>query len=43
VGEVRVITHLYRFRSLKRLLDENELLNQEIFFAKPERTACEAP
>jgi hypothetical protein len=36
VGEVRVITHLYRFRSLKRLLNENELLNQEIFFAGPE-------
>lgn len=31
-----MITHLYRFRSLKRLLDENEFRNQEIFFAEPE-------
>jgi hypothetical protein len=36
VGKVRVTTHLYRFRPLKRLLDENELLNQDIFFAEPE-------
>jgi hypothetical protein len=29
-------TRLYRFRPLRRLLDQNELLNQEIFFANPD-------
>lgn len=29
-------TRLYRFRPLWRLLDKNELLNQEIFFANPD-------
>jgi hypothetical protein len=29
-------TRLYRFRPLRRLLDQNELLNQEIFFASPD-------
>jgi hypothetical protein len=27
--------YLYRFRSLKRLLDDSELINQEIYFALP--------
>jgi hypothetical protein len=30
------MTFLYRFRPLSRLLDKNELLNQEIFFASPD-------
>jgi Protein of unknown function (DUF2971) len=30
------ISHLYRFRSVERLLDHGELQNQEIYFAKPE-------
>jgi hypothetical protein len=29
-------TRLYRFRSLSRLLDQGELLNQEVFFASPD-------
>jgi hypothetical protein len=28
--------HVYRFRPLKRLLDYDELINQEIYFASPE-------
>jgi hypothetical protein len=31
-----MIGHLYRFRPIERLLQKNELQNQEIFFAKPE-------
>jgi hypothetical protein len=30
------IRHLYRFRSIERLLDHGELQRQEIYFAKPE-------
>lgn len=31
-----MVHHLYRFRSIKNLLDRHELENQEIFFAHPE-------
>lgn len=31
-----MISHLYRFRPIERLLKENELQKQEVFFAKPE-------
>jgi hypothetical protein len=31
-----MISHLYRFRPIDRLLEKNELRKQEIFFAKPE-------
>jgi hypothetical protein len=31
-----MINHLYRFRSLDRLLTRGELQNQEIYFANPE-------
>jgi hypothetical protein len=31
-----MISHLYRFRPIERLLAKNELQNQEVFFAKPE-------
>jgi Protein of unknown function (DUF2971) len=31
-----MISHLYRFRRLERLLDRGELQNQEIYFANPE-------
>jgi Protein of unknown function (DUF2971) len=32
-----MISHLYRFRSIKNLLDRNELENHEIFFAHPKK------
>ena len=32
-----MVGHLYRFRSLYRLLDQGELQNQEIYFAKAEQ------
>jgi hypothetical protein len=35
-GKPDMISHLYRFRPIERLLRENELQNQEVFFAKPE-------
>ena len=31
-----MVSHLYRFRSIKNLLDRHELENHEIFFAHPE-------
>jgi hypothetical protein len=35
-GNGTAVSHLYRFRSIKNLLDRDELENQEIFLAHPD-------
>jgi hypothetical protein len=35
-GGGAAVSHLYRFRSIKSLLDRGELENQEIYLAPPE-------